>query len=546
MRIGEAANPGPSSEKNRATWGAFTAQDPNGAGFRDAIAPGFNGGVRNPEDDVHAGEELGHFSLKIVTTNITSWGSILDFLAVTSADVLLVQEHKLDAARAEEAVSWLRRRGWNALFAAADTGPNGGNCAGTAILAKAHIGLGLPLVGSEVVSPARAVAARIEPPGGRPIVVVSAYLHDGQGLARGNLELLGRIGSFLGAQGEGCPFVLGADFQVTPEQIAATAMAKELGAVIMATGDANGTCRTASSARELDFFMVSSGLADGVKSVSLVPRTGIRTHVPVELAFKPRLASLRALVVRKPPPLSTERIIGPVRQVADWGDAAHEAAKLALDAMDEGIGEETIHQRLGDLYRSWADEAERELMECVVDGVRMPKTQLRGRAPVMVWRSILPERPTIRRDGIGVRWRNVANATLGLQRLIVDVQTRMQGGARPGAETQPSAPRQPTTDDLMTDEWTHIRSQLESSARETEEARKDFDECDDDDMAEDCARGYGLLSDIADMARRLAANPAEADAFEGRPSASAMRPPSGSRIWPRLQRKPTLNHGRPG
>ncbi len=308
--------------------------------------------------------------------------------------------------------------------------------------------------------------------------------------------------------------MLGADFQVTPEQIATTAMAKQLGAVIMATGDINGTCRTASSARELDYFLVSSGLADGVKSVGLVPRSGIRTHVPVELTFKARLASLRALVVRKPPPLSTERIIGPVRMVADWGEPARVAAELAVDAMDENVGEEVIHQRLGDLFRRWADEAERELIECVVDGTRMPKPQLRGRAPVMVWRSILPEKPTINRDGAGTRWRNVANAALGLQRLVMDAKAHQQRGGYLEGGRQPTGPQRLHDVDPMSDEWTHIGAQLEGIAREAGEAIKDFDKCDDDDLAEDCTRGRNLLCDVADLARRLAVDPTEVNEIE--------------------------------
>ncbi len=529
MRIGEAANPGPGSENNRATWGAFAAQDPRGAGFRDAVAPGFGSGGACEALDGCEQEELGLYSLQIVTVNITSWGSILDYVGVTTADVLLVQEHKLGRDQADEAVAWLRRRGWNALFTEASTGPNGGSCAGTAVLARAHVGLGLPLVGSEVVAMSRAVAARIEPPGSRPIVVVSAYLHDGQGLARCNLDLLGQIGSFIGAQGEGCPFVIGADFQITPEHLATTAIAKELGGLILATGDANGTCRTASSARELDYFIVSSGLADGVKSVDLVPRTGIRTHVPVALNFRPRLASLRALVVRKPPPLSTERIIGPVRRVADWPDLDKEAATLADDAMNQDIHEDIIHQRLGDLYRRWADEAEKELMECAVDGMKMPKRQLRGRAPVMVWRSILPEKTARGRDGLGTRWRNVATAALGLLRLVLDMRAsrprnddrRHEDGGRDGID--PALDHDPCGDDRA-----RIREQLESLAREAEEATKDFADLDDDVLRDDCAKGEDLLRAVVLLARRVAHGDA-ADANDLR-NARAIRDAATKRV----------------
>ncbi len=118
MRVGEAKNPGPSSNQdNRARWGALEAQDPAAEGFRHALAPGFGAQAGQGE----AGE-MGMFALHVITVNITSWGSILDMLSCTRADVLLVQEHKLGEERAAEADAWLRRRGWNALFSPAVRG----------------------------------------------------------------------------------------------------------------------------------------------------------------------------------------------------------------------------------------------------------------------------------------------------------------------------------------------------------------------------------------------------------------------------------------
>ncbi len=373
---------------------------------------------------------MGHFALKIVTINITSWGSCLDFIKSTEADVLLIQEHKLDKAQAEEATAWLRRQKWNSMISPAEPGPNGGMSAGVAILARPHIGLGLPLVGTEEIIPARMIAARIEAPGCRPLVAIAAYFHDGQGLAFCNLEMLRIAGLFLKSQGEEVPFVMGADFQMEPHEIATAAFAQEVGATIVATGDAAGTCRTGRTARELDYFYVSSGLADGIESVGLIQHTGIRTHLPVELRFKPRLTSIRALVIRKPPPLGTERIIGPLRQVADWGELEEEATELAADALKESMPIEGLKKRLGELFRRWADEAEKELAEATVEGKQLPKYGLRGRAPVLVWRSILPEKPRQSGDGDSVRWRNLANAALGLQRLALDARRRQRRANR--------------------------------------------------------------------------------------------------------------------
>ncbi len=422
VRVGEAKNPGPAKDAIRATWGAFGAQLPHCGGFRDAVAPGF----ADPERGAPDGDgKLEPYVLRIATANVTAWSSAITYLHETQADILLVQEHKLGECQADEAVSWLRRRGWNAVMTPAVPGPNGGLSAGTAVLARSHIGLGLPLVGAETVVPGRAVAARIEAPGYRPMTVLSLYLHDGVGLDKTNLEVLRQVGAFLAAQGDSQPFVVGGDMQMPPQEFAHAAFARELGASIAASRDVSGTCRTFHAARELDYFVVKDCMCTGIDAVRTVPRTGIKTHLPVELTFKARMASMRALTIRRPPPLATERIVGPIPHVVDWTDLAEEARTLAADARDENNDTNGIHARLGDIFSRWADAAEIELIEATVDGHSIPKTGLRGKAPVLVWKSVLPERPARHEDRELTMWRNLANNALNLQRIHLDLRGRM-------------------------------------------------------------------------------------------------------------------------
>ncbi len=169
VRVGEAQNPGPPNEANRLTWGALSAQDPGASGFRHALAPGFDDGHdghgEGGKEDIGE-QEKGLYTLKVVTVNCTSWGSLIPFIRATDADVLLVQEHKLMGRdNVDEAVSWLRRHKWNALLTEAEAGPNGGASAGAAVLARDHLGLSLPPIGSEEVIPARVAAAKVEAPG---------------------------------------------------------------------------------------------------------------------------------------------------------------------------------------------------------------------------------------------------------------------------------------------------------------------------------------------------------------------------------------------
>ncbi len=220
VRVGEAQNPGPPNRANRVSWGALSAQDPGASGFRHAMAPGFDEGHHGHEDGGNGEleeQEKGLYTLKVVTVNCTSWGSLIPFIKVTDADVLLVQEHKLMGRdNVDEAVAWLRRNKWNALLTEAEPGPNGGASAGVAVLARDHLGLSLPPVGSEEVIPARVAAAKVEAPGTRPFVALAAYLHDGEGLSKRNLEVLKGIGNFISAQGEAVPFMIGGGLSNVP------------------------------------------------------------------------------------------------------------------------------------------------------------------------------------------------------------------------------------------------------------------------------------------------------------------------------------------
>ncbi len=513
MRIGEAANPGPANSGNRSTWGAFAAQDPRAAGFRDALAPGFDiDDVDGASDPLgQEGQDLGMYSLRIVTVNITSWRSVLKFLSTTEADVLLIQEHKLGEEQADEAAEWLRKRGWNSLFAPAEKGPNGGWSAGVAVLARAHVGLSLPPSGTEIVEPARVVAAKVEAPGCRPMVVVSMYLHDGKGLAKCNIDLLGKVGGFLAAQGEGRPFVVGGDMQMPPEDLAHVGLASELSAVLVASRDPRGTCRTARAARELDYFLVSAGLADGIEGVTPIPLTGIKTHLPIQLAFKPRLSSIRALVIRKPPPMATERIIGPVREIVDWSDLERETRQLATDAMDPAFDIDVLRQRLGDSFRQWADLAEEELMESVVDGYAMPRRGLRGRKPVLVWRSILPERGRARDDDDVTRWRCLANAALEVQRLVYDVRAHW-GRARQREMPGTYSGVQVTDDDAVQEEgamhivWAtreQLHAQMTAVLEEIDAIAQDFGGRASGSQHEVEQLGHTLAKGVEDVVGRL-------------------------------------------
>ncbi len=174
LRIGEAANPGPSSspsqqrrrqrarqrcEGGMSEWGPAHCRTPFVGGFRHATALGFptcpNGG--QPDD-------MEHFALRAVTVNSTSWSSVVPFLRRTECDLVLLQEHRLGPEDVDDKAAWARRNGWNALFLPAERGPHGGWSAGVAILARKHLALSPPRIGTEVVATSRAMMALVGAP----------------------------------------------------------------------------------------------------------------------------------------------------------------------------------------------------------------------------------------------------------------------------------------------------------------------------------------------------------------------------------------------
>ncbi len=313
-------------------------------------------------DDGDGGKAL--YSLAVDTCNATAWGGAKRFLRRTHADIVLLQEHHLPSSRVAEASAWALRRGWHSMFLPAAQGTGDGWRGGVAILARPHIGLSMPLVGPAEVVPARVIAASIEPPGFRRCTVVSAYLEDGGGMGTANLGHLQTIGRCVGMQGDHVPCIMGGDWQVAPEMMAATGFATQAGMTMVASGHARGTYRAARSSSELDYFLLTNDLALGMDSVQTVEGAGVRPHVPVRLTFRPRMASTRALHLRCPPPLPTSRMIGPLRQHPDWARARERAKALAKRAADpEDACGDDFAVEFARQYAEWADLAERELVE---------------------------------------------------------------------------------------------------------------------------------------------------------------------------------------
>ncbi len=389
LRVGEADTPGP--------FRALSYANPFGALFRGARiavdSSNRSGCAADSPPDVEP------FSLVVKSANTTGWGPLQRLLQSTDAHVICAQEHRLRGARVAEASEWAMRRGWKSLWSEATLTADGGHSGGVVIMARQELGMSYPPWGDPEVVKARAVAATVEAPGYRPTVIVSAYLHDGAGLTVANRAILARIGNKLQALGHQAdqgtdrhcgpmPFLLAADFNLTPSTLAAADFAQRLGATVVAPRAARGTCRTARAHRTIDYFVMSGGMEQGIARVDTDERGLIKTHVPVRVEFRPRMTMLRGLAIRVPPKIPIERVYGPTRPLPRWDDVrqrTREAVRVAKQAAHA-----QAQEALDSAYEVWAQTAETELQE--LTGCELPKKGLRGRSPRLVWRTLLPER----------------------------------------------------------------------------------------------------------------------------------------------------------
>ncbi len=190
LRVGEASNPGHAPMLGWVTSRLASVLEyakPGKTGFHGTHTAGCGS-----EDDGPPGEP---FALRVATANTTGWRPLQRYVLSTDAHVIFAQEHRLLPESIPAASAWARAQGWKSVWAPAKLGKGGGAAAGTVILARDFVGLRHPDRGSAVVAEAHVAAAVIEPPSCRPFMGYAAYLHDGQGLSRANLDLAANIGA---------------------------------------------------------------------------------------------------------------------------------------------------------------------------------------------------------------------------------------------------------------------------------------------------------------------------------------------------------------
>eukprot|EP00971_Amphidinium_carterae_P077802 1538648-Amphidinium_carterae.1 len=232
-----------------------------------------------------------------VTANCTAWGSLqrqVEAWRVAEQkrpQLLLVQEHHLEAWKRPAAAVWARRNGCRSHFT--------DHCA---ILVRNHIAC--RQVEFELPE-GRGCAVRVAGLRSSTLLVVSLYLRTGLGPEQ-QLDILGAVVEM--CVREGCQFLLGGDWQLTPEQLLHTGFLQTIDAVLLRTH--HTTCWSGAQ-RELDFFVASRAMALQAHEVSVDPCSITRPHDALRLVLSgSKLRELVPVLVKCPAGVSC-RPVGP-------------------------------------------------------------------------------------------------------------------------------------------------------------------------------------------------------------------------------------------
>ncbi len=234
------------------------------------------------------------------------------------ADCTMVQEHGLDDERGDAMVTQLRKRGWDAVAEGAyvKSVANGG---GVAVLSKAVAGIRpCPIVrgagGSDTrILEGRYAAGITSDYGG----LLNATLYGLSGLAPA--EQL-RLWHAVIAQIRlvGLPFILGADWQVTPQELEATGLHRTMGAVVVAPSEPTNLV----TMRTIDYYLVDKALSPYIKSVRVIHGTLFSPHAPVLMAMRGARSLGTTRRIARPRILDVHRPHGPMPEGVqiDWSD----------------------------------------------------------------------------------------------------------------------------------------------------------------------------------------------------------------------------------
>ncbi len=291
----------------------------------------------------------------IDSVNPNCWAATVGYLGVTSADVVASQEAKRLAHQTKAAEDDAPRIGWKAIVAAAQCTWAGRASGGAAVATRRHIGMAVP----RGVAVAQEFASRISMAwvGGMVaggFVMFSVYLYPSEGMTPRNqavLDEVARIAALLR-----CPWIMAADWQMTPEEVASAGWPALVGATLVALGAI--TCNSST----IDDFAVHDSLMPLVCGVAVVDDAGFHPHSPVRLFVRVgekvppvrRMAPPRGFIAEVPPGCLPHASTVPLQRTGGRGPLEYVPTPSDPDDGDSHLEDE---------FNLWPDTAEGELAD---------------------------------------------------------------------------------------------------------------------------------------------------------------------------------------
>ena len=337
----------------------------------------------------------------ILTANVTAWPRAEELTGECAhwqrvPDVVLLQEIARDKPECQALESQLSGRRWQAAFEPSVRTQAYGRSAGAAVLSRLSATLGrYESVDLERRHPGRVVLTLWSGLAARGVLVGSVYGYTSGANAEAlNQELLEMLAKEVSAIR--LPFILGGDWNASPEALSTTGFATRLKAVICCPGQATYVAGGAESV--LDYFVVSECLRPAVQQVCVVEGSGVKKHRPVEIVLSGRSRADDVLVLARPPPRPTAPPITcrpnpeDEKRLPEWQPPSAEGSREEWQA--------AVNER----YAAWAAAADGQ-----VGGLYgQPAHPLRGQELKFVRKPVMP---------LGGHGPRVDPETAGLRRL---------------------------------------------------------------------------------------------------------------------------------
>lgn len=241
-------------------------------------------------------------------SNITTWGpQAKRFLSKEEAHVLLICEHHLDSRRMPSALkevhTWNRRAHFSlaqttGLHVSATSG-------GQMLLSRPFLGcqqfdekIVQQILPREAWQAPRWTASVLRTKG-VSILLVVVYLRTAEGLSEANLAIISQLG-LLALSFRGQVIMVG-DWQITPEQMATTALIRKSAFVIHTAVGADATCK-AGPGRLIDFVLATPAISPYLL-VTADFDVPWKDHVGIRISFPARLRAYNIPTLCPPRPL---------------------------------------------------------------------------------------------------------------------------------------------------------------------------------------------------------------------------------------------------